>query len=153
MQKHPYKISRVQYLLCQWDHAFLFDLLKKRFESDGETNWENLVCISKRSSDIWLKRTTPFTSRLMSHTVNVKKSSLCSLNGIFGTSSHHCQPLNVLVPSFWYSPHRLSCTWDLKLAALLAKLPFWLDIVWTLTQRGEFCDHLTSLINKSSVAK
>lgn len=33
-----------------------------------------------------------------------KKSSLWSLTGISGTSSHHCQPLNVLVPSFWYFP-------------------------------------------------
>ena len=147
MQKHPYKISHVQYLLCQWDHAFLFDLLKNGLKQIGRIQ----SAFPKGTQIFGWKE---FTSRLMSHTVNVKKrSSLCSLNGIFGTSSHHCQPLNVLVPSFWYSPHRLSSVWDLKLAALLAKLPFWLDIVWTLTQRGEFCDHLTSLINKSSVAK
>lgn len=48
-------------------------------------------------------------------------------------------------------PHPLSCVCALQLAALLAT--FWLDIVWTLTQCREFCDHLTSLINKSSVAK
>lgn len=33
-----------------------------------------------------------------------KKEVLCSLTDIFGTSSHHCQPLNVLVLSFWYFP-------------------------------------------------
>lgn len=88
----------------------IFDLLKKRFEFDGETNqfWEN--CCSKNDS--------------LHFSENKKIPSLCSLNGIFGTSSHHCQPLNVLVPSSRYFPHRSSCMWDLKLAALPAKLPF-----------------------------
>lgn len=150
----------MQYLLYQWDHTFYLTCCKTVWIcNDGETKsffWENFVRIYKKSSDIWLKSMLPFTSRSMSHTVNERKkkrSSLCLLTGIFGTSSHHCQPLNVLVPSFWYFPHRLSCMWVLKLTVLLVKLPFWLDIVWTLTQRREFCDHLTSLINKSSVAK
>lgn len=158
MQKHPYKIQyHVCNIYCVSETTPFIWPAEKRFEFAMVVKQSFLgeFCSQlQKSSDIWQKGTPPFTSWLMSHTVNdKKKSSLCSLTGIFGTSSHHCQPLNVLVPSFWYFPHRMSCMWVLKLAVLLAKLPFWLDITWTLTQRGEFCDHLTSLINKSSVAK
>ena len=148
----------MQYLLCQWDHTFYLTCWKTVWIcSDGETIifgsvlfaiTKELRYLAERNASLHFTVNVPYGQRLKK-----KKSSLCSLTGIFGTSSHHCQPLNVLVPSFWYFPHRMSCMWVLNLTVLLAKLPFWLDIIWTLTQCGEFCDHLTSLINKSSVAK
>ena len=161
MQKHPYKIQyHVCNIYCVSETTPFIWPAEKRFEFAmmvKQIILGELCPHLQESSDIWLKRTTPFTSRLMSHAVNrkrKKKKVLCvhwlvSSAQAVTTVSHSM----FLFLHFGTSLHRLSWMWVLKLAALLAKLPFWLDIVWTLTQRREFCDHLTSLINKSSLAK
>lgn len=162
MQKHPYKIQyHVCNIYCISETTPFIWLAVKRFEFAMMVKQNHffgriLCAFTKRAQIFGWKVCFPShrgQCPIQSTREKKKRSSLCLLTGIFGTSSHHCQPLNVLVPSFWYFPHRLSCMWVLKLTVLLVKLPFWLDIVWTLTQRREFCDHLTSLINKSSVAK
>lgn len=54
----------------------------------------------------WLKRSTPFASRFMFLYGHRRgggtppKHFFVFVGGIFGTSGHHCEPLDVLLPSF-----------------------------------------------------
>lgn len=149
----------MQYLLCQWDHTLCLTCWEKKTNSwvcnDGETihSWEKICRHLQTSSDI-LTETKDLHFTIYVPYVQQKKRDLCvhwlvSLAQAVTTVSHSM----FLFPYFGTSLTVLSCVWDLKLAALLAKLPFWLDIVRTLAQRRGFSDHLTSLINKSSIAK
>lgn len=159
MQNHPYKIQiTCAIFIVSVRPRLLFDPLKNSLNLWWHQNKSFLgdICPNIfKSSNIWLKANNlPLTSRLMSYMVQKKKKVLCvhwlvSLAQAVTTVSHSM----FLFPHFGTPPHRWSCMWVGELTALLAKLPFWLDIVWTLTQCREFCVHLTSLINKSSVAK
>lgn len=115
MQKHPNSIL-VQYLSCQRDHAFHLTRQQERFEFATAVKptffffvWDRtlstFVFLGEEKKK-WLKRSTPFASRFMflyGHRRGGKtppKHFFVFVGGIFGTSGHHCEPLDVLVPSF-----------------------------------------------------
>lgn len=81
MQKHPYKIQyHVCNIYCVSETTPFIWPAEKRFEFAMVVKQSFLgeFCSQlQKSSDIWQKGTPPFTSRLMSHTVNDKKKVLC----------------------------------------------------------------------------
>lgn len=159
MQKHPYKnTDHVCNIYCVSETTPFIWPAEKRFEFMMTP--KQIIFGRYLSEHIQeLKYLAESEQPPLHFTVNVlygkeKKIKffvhwLVSLAQAVTTVSHSM----FLIPHFGTPPHRWSCKWVGELTALLAKLPFWLDIVWTLTQCREFCVHLTSLINKSSVAK
>lgn len=138
MQTHPNSIL-VQYLLCQRDHAFHLTRQQERFEFAtavkptfcffclfGIEFYPHLGSWGREKKR--LKRSTPFASRFMflyGHRRGKRppKHFFVFVGGILGTSGHHCEPLDVLLPSFGtfltVCPPRV-----LGLAAILAKIVF-----------------------------
>lgn len=119
MQKHPNSIL-VQYLLCQRDHAFHLTRQQERFEFATAVKptfwffvffclfvWDRILSIfvflgeeKKMAKKIDSLRVTVHVMVIGGRGEPPPKHFFVFAGGIFGTSGHHCEPLDVLVPSF-----------------------------------------------------
>lgn len=152
MQKHPYKIH-VQYLLCQWDHAFYLTCCKTVWISDdGETNLflgEFCPHLQKRAPIFGWKEGTPFNEK--------KKENVLCVHWLVSSA----QAVTTVGHSMFLFPHFGTFLTVCPVCEFSSSQCSWLNCLFDLTSselslsagRGGFCDHLTSLINKSSVAK
>lgn len=139
MQKHPYKIQyHVCNIYCVSETTPFIWPAEKRFEFAmmvKQIILGELCPHLQESSDIWLKRTTPFTSRLMSHAVNRKRKKKKFFVFIDWYLRHKQSPLSatqcscsfILVLPFTVCPECefsssqrswLNCLFDLTLSEL-----------------------------------
>lgn len=140
----------MQYLLCPWDQAFIWSA-EKWFEITMMVKWiilGDFYLHLLKSSDIMAEKKDS-----LHFTVNVpygqQQHNLCDYWLVYlAQTGHHCQPPSVLVPSFWY--FLTVC----PVCEISSSQCSWLNCLFDLTSSehshssGEFCDHLTSWINK-----
>lgn len=116
LHKHPYEIKYhvcSKYCIseatpfCLMENRLEFAIMVKTNSFLGEflSAFTEEVSYSVNAVTMAETNNSPtHTPRAPTTTTKKKKEVLCSLTDIFGTSSHHCQPLNVLVLLFWYFP-------------------------------------------------